>query len=224
MQVLITRATRRCSTSTTSHSTRPIVRPVFTVRAVATRRPLQNGRRKLIFSSRVVKLSPSPSVEAYAVPIAASATSQMIPPWSVPMGLACCGPASSSKIAFPVSIEVGRKPTSLPTGAPGPSPRTIALKRSISLATTPPSRPDGNTPVAQRARSVSNRPLHRQRRGRRELGTDAHQRAKTCVEPGVVLTERDRRGVEVGRARLGQPQQLFADRVVITDDGDLGRA
>src|SRR5207302_1617985 len=140
MQVLIARATRRSSLSVTSHSTRPIVRPVFTVRAVATRRPLQYGRRKLIFSSRVVKLSPSSRVEAYAVPIAASATSQMIPPWSVPMGLACCGPASSSKVAFPVSIAIGRKPMSLPTGAPGPSPRTIALKRSISLATKPPGR------------------------------------------------------------------------------------
>src|SRR5207302_6312915 len=75
MQVLIARATSRSSASVTSHSTRPIVRPVFTVRAVATRRPLQNGRRKLILSSRVVKLSPSSSVEAYAVPIAASAPS-----------------------------------------------------------------------------------------------------------------------------------------------------
>src|SRR5439155_5970198 len=63
MHVLIARATSRPSTSVTSHSVRPIVFP-----AVARSFPLQNGRRKLILSSRVVKLSPSPRVDAYATP------------------------------------------------------------------------------------------------------------------------------------------------------------
>src|SRR5207253_8397662 len=75
------------------------------------------------------------------MPIAASATSQSTPPWSVPMGFACCGPASSSKTAFPGSTEVRRNPMSSETGAP----ISPALIRSTSVATTshPDRVPDG---------------------------------------------------------------------------------
>src|SRR5262249_6969581 len=49
-------------------------------------------RKKLIFSSTVVKDSSGASV------LAASAMSQRIPPCSVPIGLACCGPLSTSPL------------------------------------------------------------------------------------------------------------------------------
>src|SRR5437867_8563221 len=135
MHVLIARAMSRPSESVTSHSASPIVRPVLTTRPVAMKVPVRNGRRKLILSSRVVKLSPSARVDAYATPIAASAASQRTPPWSVPIGFACCGPASSSKTALPGSTDIGRKPMSFPTGATASSPRMPAVIRSMSRAT-----------------------------------------------------------------------------------------
>ena len=64
MHVLIARAISRPSVSVTSHSASPIVRPALTMRAVAVSLPVRNGRRKLILSSSVVKVSPSPRVEA----------------------------------------------------------------------------------------------------------------------------------------------------------------
>src|SRR5881397_3546350 len=127
--------------------------------------PVRNGRRKLIFSSSVVKLSPSASVDAYATPIAASATSQRIPPCSVPIGFACCGPASSSKTAFPSSTDVGRKPTSAATGAPT-SP-TLIRSMSLALHLHPDRVPDrlqleerGDVVWALRIRAAANDPLH----------------------------------------------------------------
>src|SRR2546429_3446592 len=86
MTVDLARPPSRCFASTMSHSTRPMVRPPFTTRPVATSVPVQTGFRKLILSSRVVNVSPSSRVEAHAMPIAASATSQRMPPWSVPIG------------------------------------------------------------------------------------------------------------------------------------------
>src|SRR2546425_8790817 len=86
MTVELPRATSRFLSSTTSHSTSPIVRPPCTTRPVAVSFPVQKGLRKLILSSRVVKVSPASSVDAQAIPIAASATSQRTPPWSVPIG------------------------------------------------------------------------------------------------------------------------------------------
>src|SRR6266705_6141155 len=64
MHVLAARATNRCWASVTLHSTRPIVRPSLTIQASAISLPVQNGLRKLIFSSSVVKVSPSSSVLA----------------------------------------------------------------------------------------------------------------------------------------------------------------
>src|SRR5207244_7881255 len=87
---------------------------------------------------------------------------------------------------------------SLPTGAPGPSPRTIVLKRSISLATTPPA----GAPRSRHRASPACEDMPR-------LPRRAH-RARTANE--------------FGRASLGEPQQLLADRVVVSDDGDLRRA
>src|SRR5207253_10555652 len=75
------------------------------------------------------------------MPIAASAISKSTPPCSVPIGFACCGPASSSKTAFPGSTEVRRNPMSSETGAP----ISPALIRSTSVPTSshPDRVPDG---------------------------------------------------------------------------------
>src|SRR2546422_11182880 len=56
-------------------------------------------RKKLMPSVIVVKDSSGASVDAKAMPIAASARSHKTPPWSVPIGLACCGPDCSSPTA-----------------------------------------------------------------------------------------------------------------------------
>src|SRR5438046_418051 len=69
------------------HAARPLVRPFCTTLPVACSLARQTGFRKLIFSSSVVNDSPSARVLAYAMPIAASATSHSTPPCSVPIGL-----------------------------------------------------------------------------------------------------------------------------------------
>ena len=96
-------------------SPRPIVLPALITLPSAVSLPSQTGLRKLIFSSTVVNESPSARSETHAHPIAPSARSQRIPPCSVPGGLACCGPASSSKVTRPSSAATIRMPISLPT-------------------------------------------------------------------------------------------------------------
>jgi hypothetical protein len=58
MQVLDARATSRSRKSKMSHSTRPTVWPDRTILASAQSFPVQTGRRKLIFNSIVVNVSP----------------------------------------------------------------------------------------------------------------------------------------------------------------------
>jgi hypothetical protein len=55
----------------------------------------------LTLISRVVNVSPSPRVEANAIPIAESASVHRIPPCTVPIGLWCLRPASISKRDVP---------------------------------------------------------------------------------------------------------------------------
>src|SRR5260370_24083590 len=74
------------------------------------------GRKKLILSSTVVNVSSSPRVLANAIPIAASATSQRIPPWSVPIGFACFSVASKAATARPAFASVTRNPMRSATG------------------------------------------------------------------------------------------------------------
>src|SRR6266853_6846724 len=74
------------------------------------------GRKKLILSSTVVNVSSSPRVLANAIPIAASATSQRIPPWSVPIGFACFSVASKVAMARPSFASVTRNPMRSATG------------------------------------------------------------------------------------------------------------
>ena len=64
--------------------------------------------------------------------------SQRIPPWSVPIRFACCGPVSSSKTAFPGSTLRRWNPIRRLAAGTGISPRTIASTRSMSLAMLPP--------------------------------------------------------------------------------------
>src|SRR6266571_1243972 len=130
MTVELARATSRRFSSTTSHSTSPIVRPSCTTRPVAVSFPVQTGLRKLILSSSVVNVSPSSSVDAQAIPIAASAMSQRTPPWSVPIGFAWRGVASNSTTAQPGSTEASVKPMSAATGGGAISPRCIMWMRS----------------------------------------------------------------------------------------------
>ncbi len=59
MQVLLARATKLCSSSITSHSTRPIVRPPLITLPTPRSLAFHTGFMKLIFISRVVKFSPS---------------------------------------------------------------------------------------------------------------------------------------------------------------------
>ena len=56
------------------------------------------------------------SVLANAIPIAASAISQRIPPCSVPMGFACCGPAANMTVARPLTISFASNPIRRATG------------------------------------------------------------------------------------------------------------
>src|SRR5207253_7156442 len=58
----------------------------------------------------VVNDSLGASVEAKAMPIAASARSHKTPPCIVPMGLACCGPACKEPTACPSLISSTLKP------------------------------------------------------------------------------------------------------------------
>src|SRR5580698_1763193 len=64
MQVDVTLAIRRNFSSVILQATRPTVRPRETTSASAFNRPVHTGRRKLIFNSSVVKLSPGPNVLA----------------------------------------------------------------------------------------------------------------------------------------------------------------
>ena len=57
-----------------------------------------------------------------------------MPPWSVPGGLECSGPASSSKVTRPVSAATMRMPISSATGAPGASPEMIRCSTSSVTA------------------------------------------------------------------------------------------
>src|SRR6266446_6061707 len=71
---------------------------------------VQTGRKKLILSSMVVNDWPGSRVLAKATPMAASVKSHKIPPCSVPMGLACCGPVWSVARARPPALSVMSKP------------------------------------------------------------------------------------------------------------------
>jgi len=61
MQVLAARTTSLPVWSLTSHSTYPRVLPAFTILASAVRVAFRTARRKVIFSSMVVNVSPSPA-------------------------------------------------------------------------------------------------------------------------------------------------------------------
>src|SRR2546421_8606155 len=104
--------------STTLHSTYPIVRPRCTTFPSARNIASRTGRKKLIFSSTVVKVSPGSSVEENAIPIAASAISHKIPPWIVPIGFACCGPACNVTTACPPPDSGTSNPISRAAGDP----------------------------------------------------------------------------------------------------------
>src|SRR6202040_3576667 len=110
MQVHAALAITRFSSSVMAHSTYPIVRPRCTTVPSALSWARQTGRKKLIFSSTVVKDSSGASVLANAIPIAASATSQRIPPCNVPMGFACCGPADKVTVARPSAMSLASNP------------------------------------------------------------------------------------------------------------------
>src|SRR5882762_6794897 len=103
-------ATNRLSSSVTVHSTYPIVWPRCTTVPSALSRACQTGRKKFILSSTVVRDSSGASVLANASPIAASAMSQRIPPCSVPMGFACCGPADRVTVACPSATSFASNP------------------------------------------------------------------------------------------------------------------
>src|SRR5215831_18076615 len=81
------------------------------------------------------------------MPMAASARSQSTPPWMVPSGLACCGPASISITTRPGSTEPMVKPISIATGGGGSSPRCTLRIISSIFATrfllSPRAGPDG---------------------------------------------------------------------------------
>ena len=80
-----------------------------------------------------MKVSPSSSRVAYASPIAASASAQITPPWSVPIGFACSGRTSISKTASPSPNETARMPSRVATGGGGTSPRSSASRCSLKL-------------------------------------------------------------------------------------------
>src|SRR2546429_1065753 len=93
-----------------------MVLPRRTTLPSAFRLAFHTGRKKLIFNSTVVKDSSGASVLANAIPIAASAMSQRIPPCSVPIGLACCGPAAKVTVARPSAISFALNPIRRATG------------------------------------------------------------------------------------------------------------
>ena len=64
-------------------------------------------------------------VLANAIPIAASAISQRIPPCSVPIGFACCGPAANMTVARPSAISFASNPIRRATGT------SLTLARSL---------------------------------------------------------------------------------------------
>src|SRR2546427_687063 len=170
MTVELARATSRRFSSTTSHSTSPIIRPPCTTRPVAVSFPVQTGLRKLILSSSVVNVSPSSSVDAQAIPIAASAMSQRTPPWSVPIGFAWRGVASNSTTAQPDSTEASVKPMSAATGGGAISPRCIMWMRSsifvIEGSSTRASDEDHHPQVAKRVEEEQRRQRRRERQRR----------------------------------------------------------
>src|ERR1700733_13448285 len=88
----------------------------------------QTGRKKLIFNSTVVKDSSGARVLAKAMPIAASAISQRIPPCRVPMGFACCGPAARTTVARPSAMSFTSNPISRATDT------SLVFARSLKFA------------------------------------------------------------------------------------------
>src|SRR5438445_3543562 len=175
MTVELARATSRRFSSTTSHSTSPIVRPPCTTRPVAVSFPVQTGLRKLILSSSVVNVSPSSSVDAQAIPIAASAMSQRTPPWSVPIGFAWRGVASNSTTAQPGSTEASVEPMSAATGGGATSPRCIMwMRSSIFVIEGSSTRASDEHREDHRVRDEESR--HRERR-------DVVRRAQAHIEP-----------------------------------------
>ena len=71
--------------------------------------------------------------------MAASAMSHSTPPWSVPIGLACRGPASNATTARPGSTSVRVKPIRSAIGGGAASPRcTIRMKSSAFGIGAPP--------------------------------------------------------------------------------------
>src|SRR6266568_8720139 len=64
-------------------------------------------------------------VLANAIPIAASAISQRIPPCSVPTGFVCCGPAANMTVARPSAISFASNPIRRATGM------SLTLARSL---------------------------------------------------------------------------------------------
>jgi hypothetical protein len=105
---------------------KPLSRPIGSPRRLlctstpesdrAASRACQPGRKKLIFSSTVVKDSSGARVLANAMPIAVSAISQRIPPCSVPMGFACCGPSAKTTVARPAAMSFALNPIRRPIG------------------------------------------------------------------------------------------------------------
>src|SRR5947207_3104632 len=93
-----------------------MVLPLRTTLPWAFRWAFTTGRKNLIFNSTVVKDSSCASVLANAITIAASAMSQRIPPCSVPIGLACCGPAAKVTVARPSAISFALNPIRRATG------------------------------------------------------------------------------------------------------------
>src|SRR5204863_7246935 len=79
-----------------------------------------------------------PSVEAYAIPIAASAMSQSTPPCRVPIGLAWRASASKSTTACPTSTSRSVNPMSVAIGGAGNSPlATFRILSSMVLMSSP---------------------------------------------------------------------------------------
>ena len=80
-------------------------------------------------------------VLANAIPIAASAISQRIPPCSVPIGFACCGPAANMTVARPSAISFASNPIRRATGT------SLTLGRSLKSSF------NGNSLSAHRLRA-----------------------------------------------------------------------
>jgi len=109
-------ATNRLSSSVTVHSTYPIVRPRCTDLSFRLEPCLPDRAKEINFqfdrSERFLRREGARN----AMPIAASAISQRIPPCSVPMGFACCGPAAKTTVARPSAMSFASNPIRRATG------------------------------------------------------------------------------------------------------------